>query len=78
MSFKVDDAAPGEFTVQLWRGERAVVARGLAVPPSGLREAALAFETPAADEKLSNPFAGFRGGRSGRVGPPFGGRRPGG
>ncbi|MBM4015822.1 MAG: carboxypeptidase regulatory-like domain-containing protein [Planctomycetes bacterium] len=78
MTFKVDDAAPGEFTVQLWRGERAVLARGLSVPPAGLRDVALQFEAPAADEKLSNPFSGFRGGRGGRGGPPFGGRRPGG
>lgn len=78
MSFTIADAAPGDYSVQLWRGEKVVVARALAVPPAGARDVALVFETPGADEKIVNPLGSLRGGLGGRGGPPFGGRRPGG
>ncbi|MSR46387.1 MAG: carboxypeptidase regulatory-like domain-containing protein [Planctomycetes bacterium] len=75
MSFTIPDAAPGDYQVQLWRGDKVVVVRQLAIPPAGLRDVALLFEAPKPEEKFENPFGAARGSFGG--GPPFGGGRPG-
>lgn len=58
MSFRFDDCAPGDYSVQLWRGESVVVARALSIPAGGTSGVELLFEKPKEDEKLVSPFGG--------------------
>jgi len=72
MTFKIDDAAPGDYQMQLWRGEKVVLVRALTIPAGGAAGLEVAFEAPKPDEKFTNPFGAFgrSGGRGGfQIGP---------
>ncbi len=65
-TFRFEDCAPGDFSVQLWRGEKVVVARAFSIPAGGVSEAELQFEQPKEDEKITSPFGNGGGGPFGR------------
>jgi hypothetical protein len=71
LDYSIDDANPGDYRVQLFRGDGSgdtYVARAVTIPSGGSSNLTLTFEVPAQDEKLVKPtFGPERPGRTRRA-----------
>jgi hypothetical protein len=58
LDYSIDDANPGDYKVQLFRGSVTYVAHGVTIPGGGASNLTLRFEIPAQDETLVKPTFG--------------------